>query len=573
MSCLDNPHNKKMSNNREKVHVLISCIDLKINDMNQASFDCFFLINSIMKQNRNNAIDAINMVSEMFELAGEKGNPDVIKKLYDQIPLVKENLNGLADEINKSLFTLDIIKSNFQLMPEPFKKLAQNLGTLNTLLAEIKLTNVYKDRSFKSFSGDEAVKIHDAINKLKNSCPVFEENIFNIKSHIDSLYKELGQLKDFFTNDMQSELCRLLGELEKIETASEYLLKKRKPVNQILEDFNKQAGAIIEKIDYRNIIRTRLNHIQNTQKLILYEVANSTDSLANDVYENYDSDEVTKITSTQIDRLLFTHKEYKNTVARISSIMEQMGAKMSEMAKTLAENNDLHGYISRHDGLSNLFDEIHNLKQSQLEKYNITSKDMVLVYKIVKELFDRFKDLEMMENAIEQKVVDRISFGNLLISEEKETASLAQQILKVYADNHFEKNKIRTLFSDSVENLKEFIENKSVYLYGKKGIESINHVFDDVKNSTYKLCENMETLGELLSGITDNSRQIMEAGLKSSEKFRFYDFPLKDMNELIGKLEEINMLVNHQKPASPPVKNKITRREEMQKVFLPAKYS
>ncbi|GEM_PF-2902592 len=573
MSCLDNPHNKKMSNNREKVHVLISCIDLKINDMNQASFDCFFLINSIMKQNRNNAIDAINMVSEMFELAGEKGNPVVIKKLYDQIPLVKENLNGLADEINKSLFTLDIIKSNFQLMPEPFKKLAQNLGTLNTLLAEIKLTNVYKDRSFKSFSGDEAVKIHDAINKLKNSCPVFEENIFNIKSHIDSLYKELGQLKDFFTNDMQSELCRLLGELEKIETASEYLLKKRKPVNQILEDFNKQAGAIIEKIDYRNIIRTRLNHIQNTQKLILYEVANSTDSLANDVYENYDSDEVTKITSTQIDRLLFTHKEYKNTVARISSIMEQMGAKMSEMAKTLAENNDLHGYISRHDGLSNLFDEIHNLKQSQLEKYNITSKDMVLVYKIVKELFDRFKDLEMMENAIEQKVVDRISFGNLLISEEKETASLAQQILKVYADNHFEKNKIRTLFSDSVENLKEFIENKSVYLYGKKGIESINHVFDDVKNSTYKLCENMETLGELLSGITDNSRQIMEAGLKSSEKFRFYDFPLKDMNELIGKLEEINMLVNHQKPASPPVKNKITRREEMQKVFLPAKYS
>jgi len=573
MSFHNNQQSKKVSNISERVQGLISCIDLKISEMNQASFDCFFLVNSIMKQNRNNAIDAINMVSEIFELAGEKGSPVVLKKLYDQMPLVKDNLNGLAEEINKSLYTLGIIKSNLQLLPEPFEKLAQNLDTLSKLLTEIKLTNVYKDRSFKSFTGDEALKINTAINKLKNSCPVFEENIFNIKSHIDSLYDELSKLKDFFKYDLQNEFYRISGELEKVETANEYLLKKRKPVNQLLEDFNKQASVIVEKIDYRNIIRTRLNHIQNTQKLILNELFNYSDSPANDGYENNDYNEVTKITSTQIDRLLFTHKEYNDSITRISFTMEQMGAKMSDMAKTLAENNDINWYLSQSDGLDQLFDEIHHREQSQLKKYMHASDDMVLVHKIIKELFDRFKDLEMIENTIEQQVVDRISFGNLLLSEDKETASLAQQILKVYAGNHFEKNKIRTLFLDSIQNLKVFIENKSVYIYGKKGLESINHDLENVRNNITELCGNMNIIGNHLLRITDKSQQIMDTGLNSFEKLSFYDFSQKDMNELIGQFEEINMLVKSQKPARLPVKNNVTRVKEMHRVFLPAKYS
>lgn len=571
MSCNNNYDKEIESRNREKVQALFSFIDIKISDLNQTSFDCFFLINSIMKQNRKNAIDAVNMVSEMFELAGEKGNPVVLKKLYEEIPLLNENLKALANEIDKSLQTLDIIKANFKLMPEPFKNLAQNLGTLSTLLTEIKLTNLYKDRSFKSFTGDEAVKIHAVINKLKNSCPVFEENIFNVNKHIDTLYDELSKLRNYFASDLPNNLCLLTADLEKIEIASEYLLKKRKPVNQLIEEFNKQAENIVEKIDYRNLIRTRLNHIQNTQKLILHELNNFSDAPTNDVYENSDCDEVTKITSTQIDRLVFTQKEYRDSVARIGSIMQQMSAKMSDMVKTLSDNNDYNWYHFRQDGLSNLFDEIYDRKKSQLKKYNDASNDVVLVYKIVKELFDRFKDLEMMENAIEQKVVDRISFGNLLISEEKETASLAQQILKVYASNHFEKNKIRTLFSDSAENLKEFIENKSVYLYGKKGIESINNVFSFVRKNIIDLCRNIYTMGNLLSGINDNSQQIIEAGLESSEKFRFYDFSPKDMNELIGQLEEINLLLNDQKPARLPVKNTVFMKKERQKVYLPVK--
>jgi hypothetical protein len=223
--------------------------------------------------------------------------------------------------------------------------------------------------------------------------------------------------------------------------------------------------------------------------------------------------------------------------------------------------------------LSNLFDEIFNKKQSQLDKYNQASNDMALVYKIVKELFDRFKDLEMMENTIEQKVVDRISFSNLLISDEEQTASLAQQILKVYAGNHFEKNKIRTLFSNSAENLKEFIENKSVFLYGKKGLESINSGFTLTRKNINDLSKNMDTMGNLLTGINDKSRQIMESGSGSVEKFRQFDFSQKDINELIGQFEEISLLVKDPKPVRRMVKKTESRKKEKPGEFLPAKYS
>ena len=573
MSFLDNQYSKKKGNLSDQIQVLDSCIDLKISNLNQASFDCFFLINNVMKQNRNNAIEAMNMVTELFELAGEKGNPIVIKKIKDQLSHFEENLKGLADEINNSLSALGIIKSNLQLLPDPFKNLAQNLGALNTLLTQIKLTNVYKDRSFKSFSGEEALKITEAINKLKNSCPVFEENVYNIENHIDSLYAELNKLKDFFTNDLLNDLSALSNELEEIDATTQYLLKKSKPVNQLLDDFNKQAAVVVEKIDYRNIIRTRLNHIQNTQKLMLQELFTNSDNNSHDTFENNDCDDVAKITSTQIDRLLYTHKEYRESVDRIISVMDQMGSKMHDMAETLAENNDANWYLSRHDRLTRLFDSLHESKQSQLKRYTQASNDMVLIYKIIKELFEKFKDLEMIENAIEQKVVDRINFGNLLISEEKETASLAQQILKAYADNHFEKNKIRTLFSNSIENLKEFIENKSVYLYGKKGIECINHIFENLGSHINDVCQNLNTFGNHILEVTEKSKLIQETGLESFEKFRIYDFSQKDINELIGQLEEINMLVKTQKPTMLPEKNNSNRKKELQRVFIPAKFT
>ncbi|MBW6480537.1 MAG: hypothetical protein K0B37_14005 [Bacteroidales bacterium] len=571
MSCYNNRINEKGNINRERAQALISSIDHKINDLNQTSFDCFFLINNIMKQNRSNAIDAVKMVSQIFELAGETGNPAILRRLTEQIPLLKENLVELAEEISNSLYTLELIRSNFRLMPEPFKNLEKNLDALNTLLTEIKLTNVYKDRSFRSFSCDEAVKIHAVINKLKNSCPVFEENIYNISSHIDSLFDELSRLKAFFADDLQNDLSRLSAELDKTEKKSRYLLKKRKPVNQLLDDFNKQAGDIIEKIDCRNLIRTRLNHIQNTQRLILRELTHSVESEANNFNENYDCDEVAKITSTQIDRLLFTHKEYNDSVSRISSIMELMGVKISEMAQTLAENNDFNSFSAGHASLSSLSDEVHDRKQLQLEKYNNASNDMALVYKIVKELFERFKDLEMMENAIEQKVVDRISFADLLISDEEQTASLAQQILKAYASNHFEKNKIRTLFSNSVDNLKEFIENKSVFLYGKKGLETIHSGFSLVRKSINELSQNLHKMENLLTGVNDKSNQILMSGVESIEKLKQFDFSPKDMNELIGQFEEISLLVKDQKPVRQ--QKTVAGKKEKPKVFLPAKYS
>jgi antitoxin component HigA of HigAB toxin-antitoxin module len=571
MSCCNNHANERGSINRERAQALVSSIDHKINDLNQISFDCFFLINNIMKQNRSNAIDAVKMVSQVFELAGETGNPAVLRSLTEQIPLLKEKLVELSEEINNSLCTLDLIRSNFRIMPGPFRNLEKNLENLNTLLTEIKLTNVYKDRSFRSFSGEEAVKIHAAINKLKNSCPVFEENIFNISSHIESLYNDLSRLKAFFSDDLQNDLCRLSAEMEKIEEKSRYLLKKRKPVNQLLEDFNKQAGDIIEKIECRNLIRIRLNHIQNTQRQVLRELTHYNESEENGFNDNYDFDEVAKITSTQIDRLLFTQKEYSDSVNRISSIMELMGVKMSDMAQTLAENNDFNAFATGSGNLSNLLDEVLDKKQLQLEKYNDASNDMALVYKIVKELFERFKDLEMMENAIEQKVVDRISFSNLLISDEEQTASLAQQILKAYAGNHFEKNKIRTLFSDSVDNLKEFIENKSVFLYGKKGLETIHNGFSVFRKSINDLSDNLEKMESLLAGVNDKSSQILMSGVESIEKLREFDFSTKDMNELIGQFEEISLLAKDQKPTRQ--QKTVAGKKVKARVFLPAKYS
>ena len=176
------------------------------------------------------------------------------------------------------------------------------------------------------------------------------------------------------------------------------------------------------------------------------------------------------------------------------------------------------------------------------------TEDVNLIQRIINNLFEKFNDLEMIENSIEQSIVDKISFGNLLVSEESETASQAQQILKLYADNHFEKNKIRTLFENSSNQLKELVRSNSEYLHEKKGMEKINQNLGMISETFNSINENLEFIEDMHLEVMEKSIQIEEAGKEVVVNVKYYDFFEKTIDQLIEKFDHINTLLKDNQP-------------------------
>ena len=534
---------KKVQTN-EFIRELFSEIDKSVSKLNQYSYNCFLLIHKSLSEKRGKTSSFSETVSKIHEISGKKGSSALFTEIRSAIYELKEELKIFENEIDVSLRTLEVIHENLCLISEPFMNLRNNLKQLNILLANTKLTNTFKDRSFRSFSNDEAIQIHAVINKLKESSPLFEENIFNILKHIKSYRTELEKIKNELSVTTVGGLEKLESFISHFETHHKSFVSTKNDVEERLVSINRVVANMSSKMEARNTINRRLNHIKDTQKLLFKEILQSQDSVRAQQEDQLNL-KVSKITDTQIDRLLYTRKEYQAVVYELFEGLSEIDKEVKTIVTTINETELVNPDLTSVDGTC-LDDYIKNLiskKDNEIKSYMDITNDMALLYKILNELFDKFKDLEMMEHVIEQKVIDKISFGDLLISEDLETASHAQQILKVYADNHFEKNKIRTLFSQSSEHLKSFIESRSVYMIGKKGIDSIDKNFDGITKSICDFTNNLNSFRNLISDNDGELKPDSDKGIDVKEKMKLYDFPRNDINQLIDKFEYINQLI------------------------------
>jgi hypothetical protein len=565
MSFTNNQHKTTEPYSDRRLLETFSSIDFDLKHLKQLSFDCFFKINHSLKTNRKKAEELISDVLRIYELIKESGNPETLKKIQEDIAEVKDGFSGLAAEIEDTIVTLDHVKTDVGLMYSPFRFIKQNMVKLDELLSEIKLTNVFKDRSFKSFTEEEALKIHAVIQKVKNNSPVFEENIYNIEKHLENINAELTELKNFFTEEFPETLHQLNDFINSVSIRNKQISRKQEDTENQVIALRSLAGSIIENLEYRNLINTRLNHIQETQKMVVYDLYHSSvkggQNFGNVLYQ-----EIAKINNTQTERLLFTNKEFKDSVNHISRIVFQVSEKMEMIIKPLNENDD-HPLLNSVSGKYGVdFDEFLKKSSSKVDDFQRITKDIALVYNIFNMLFNKFKELEQIENAVEQKVIDRIGSGDLLISEDEKTAFRAQQIFTCYADNHLEKYLLCNLFNQCIREFKELIEKRSISLFAKKGPdftrEKLEVLIKDYNGLQHKLFDEENLKRHVFSKNAD----FITNCKTEAEKLTGYNFPQSILKNVIEKFDNINMIVKKTRPKM--LQSKLQRSIENESVNI-----
>ncbi len=550
MNVIDTLNKKANLNVLDQVLRTFFTVDKKILELHKCSSDDFLSLNRTLKHNHERASYITENVNLAFEKIGPEGNLSSLGVLKNSFIELRQELHTFEGELNTNLEVLERIQSNFSLMFVPINNFRQNLTSLKLLLSNIKLTNKLYDRSLENFSENESARIEGVINKVKESCPVFEENIYVIQNHLKTLYQDLAGIKDFIFIDLLKKLDSLSNEIDVIEKHNQEAANLKAKTDVIAKNCNSSVGSIITNLQYHDIIRQKMDHIQQTHKLIIAELNNNekTEERATETIPNPFFLQIPQIIEIQTAQLLHTNKEYQNAIDHISKKMTEIGQDMAALArifKSISVFEHQGSHVSR-ERISEAFSKLINDKREYFGKFKTLSDDVSLIQRIVNNLFEKFQDLELIENSIEQTIIDKISFGNLLVSEEGETASQAQQILKLYADNHFEKNKIRTLLKDTNAQLKDFGKNNNLYVYNKKGMERIDHNLDTAEKSFADVISNLDFLEELRPEILDRSQQIVSAGKKVVANVKYYDFFEKTIDELIGKFESVSALLNGQ---------------------------
>jgi prophage DNA circulation protein len=522
-------------------------IDKRILDLHKCSSDDFLSLNKTLKLNHQKATIITESVTTAFEKIGPEGNLNNLLMLKASLEELITDIVSFESEINSNLDILERIQANFSLMFVPINNFRQNLTSLKLLLSNLKLTNNLYNHNLKNFSEAEATKIESVINKVKESCPVFEENIYVIQKHLKTLYKDLSDFKELIFKESMHKLKILLSDFEIIERNNKEVLAEKGTIDKISQNCKSSVGSIITNLQYHDIIRQKMEHIQQTHKLIINEIHdnNGSENQPSQSSSNPFFLQIPQIIEIQTAQLLHTNKDYQNAINHISKKMIEIGHDMAAIAricKTLGIFEYKGRRISR-ETTGQIFEKLLADKKQGIEKFRNLSDDVNLIQRIVNNLFDRFKDLEMIENSIEQTIIEKISFANLLVSEEQETASQAQQILKLYADNHFEKNKIRTLFNNTTQQLKDYVRANSLFVHDRKGIDSINHNLEVANKNFKEVMTNIGFLESMQHDIEAKSIEIEKASNEVVSQVKYYDFFEKTIDELIHKFESINMLI------------------------------
>jgi hypothetical protein len=546
-------------------------IDKKIIALHNCSSDDFLSLNKTLKQNHEKATCITDHIHHAFDKMGTDGNLKHLQLIKISFGELRNDVVTFEQEITDSLEMLDKMQANFSLMFVPINNFKQNLTSLKLLLANIKLTNNLYDRSLKSFSETESVRIEGVLYKVKESCPVFEENIYVIQKHIKSLCQELTQLKDLISNDLLNQLESLQNDFDNLEKHTQETLSRKSTVEKISLNCRSSVGSIITNLQYHDIIRQKMEHIQQTHKLIINEIQPEGEAKSDAVSHaaNPFLLQIPQIIEIQTAQLLHTNKEYQNAIEQISNKMVEIGQDMSSIARIFKSlcMFEFNGFAFSREKTHTAFELLVEKEKESAVKFTLLSEDINLVKRIVINLFDKFQDMDLIENAVEQSIIEKISFTNLLVSQEKETASQAQQILKLYADNHFEKKKIKTLFTETLGQLEEHTCRNTRFVFQNKGMSKINHNLSQAASSFRELIVSFECLENIQDEVMEKSMVVNANTKEVISNVKYYSFFEKTVDQLIKHFEYINSLITIQSTGYSNLNEREKGLEQIEKYY------
>ncbi len=536
----------------KEIIILLSDIDVKINALNESSAKDFLTLNSNLKENYKLAEKISANAKQLFEILAGKDRNYLLKKLDTFHTGLKFQIDGFSDSVIKGSKVLETIQGLFNAMFIPIKNFNQNLMTINFLLANLKLNLTYLKQEEQIL--DKADNLMQKIKTIKEIYDVFDNKVNKLKVLSNSIQNFFGQLKEKQTITLETILEQVQSSVTILSAKYQEASIQMPQVTKKTEDYFENVSKIITNLQFHDIIRQKMEHVQHTHKEIIDELNafDFNDKSASLAEHTSQFLQIRDIAGVQVAQLIHTNQEYQDAIEKITVNFLEIGDDMKAVSEMC---NDFSGHQPGKGGSH--FREIETNLEVSVELINkfgadgeLFSNKVKTVVGSVAELKDELAEILDQFEYIKKGLAE--IFDILKPKEKKlpEIYKLGKQLSDISKAIRTELNNMNKYFKNAEDEtvvLETLVENNFESQFKsnlQKFSESIFSVVKILNSDNSQVEEILRVNGEY-------GNQLAVDIQTSIEKVKYYDFFEQVIEEIILELNNIYLTIKSDSSMGP----------------------
>jgi len=526
--------------------VTFSNIDKWIGQLLDCSSEDFLTLNNHFKNYHKESKVISKNVANIIQILTDNN----INESFGNIKKFCDSFNSLTNTFSQSVELLDVeIKKSINKLEHlkiTYNNYKQNLASIKILLVNIVT---------------EEVSVENEL--LKNKKNDVESKIESIKNYIlstDNLidgYTAIAQESYILLSKIKTENYQQLQKLnDNIEISFSLFNKKYTEASllfpalqQITEKNSTNIAKIVTNLQYHDIIRQKIEHIQKTHKDIIEDLSSyNNDDLSQALLHNKAKTflKIRDVAGLQAAQLLHANKQYQMAIEEIGANLEEIGNEMI----TISSNCD--NLVGKSTQTKDFYlNNIVELLNSAL-KYNnklsdviSTIKDKTELLSIKNEMYiNEYNEITLDKEAIKTilyEISDIIELKPSLINE-KRTISQLKSLLN--ETDRIEKH-IGEIHNELTTKVELMVNPQNSFSAEKNILNNLNELSSSIPSLIDLLKKSIQDIDELLYSNSTISINVSDNIRNSLKKIKYYDMFEKTCGQIIEDLNSVNLKLNY----------------------------
>lgn len=521
------------SENLNEIISILNQINKDIILLHRYAAEDFTLMRSVFRENNYKAEKLEKNAKKAFELIGAtKNSPTLVNDLenyfnnvYSRYNYVKTRIGAIENYVGKLLHY-------FELMTIPVKNLNQQTVSLKLVLANIKL---YPSFHAQLNSGYKELEL--MADRIKSQYAKFYERFESIKN----LLKKVMDNTEQFVKSGLEQLNDFLNKIEKCKV--QFLQNNHEAYRQIPELSSKiidnigNSHKIIIELQYHDIIRQKIEHVQETHDQIIRQLTQFK------MNQDAETDEVIKyleqvgdIVRIQASQLLQANKEYETAIDIISEELLSFSDNMTgiiNLCSRLSYNKDILPQCGMDEMVKtneHFIKKLPEINKILAENYNVIESEL-------NQLCEDFKHIPEFINKLNAPPV----FAEEQNGDFEESRKLSNnQIYELMKDLTSTTIYIKKLF-DSIDDKSDYQFIDLINGNTQNQFENLNEIMQNFSQKILPcIYQDNETIAEIFNENHNYTKNLADNILHAIRSIKYYDYFDKLANNIIQKLNYIS---------------------------------
>lgn len=528
----------------KEISSILTKIDEQIIDLHNCSSDDFMGLYTDFKKFYTQSKNISDNANEIFKLLSEDTN----KNLFSDLQNLYKDLNCLQDQSKQNLNNTNSSYTNLKALLEqlfiPIKNLKQNLSTLKFLIANINLNDFNLSSKEEKVWDDIITQNNTIIDEYRDRCLLSEKKIFSLEVEIGKSIKVFDTYYKSNINDLDNLLNNIHFGILFFEEKHEEVKRQIPELTAKTEKNSQSIADIVTNLQYQDIIRQKIEHIQQTHKKILselyvlYEVSGSDPQK-----EVHLLQKIKDIAGLQAAILVSANKEYQLAIEKITKKFIELGGEMVNITSICSRLNN---YQVETDeihltGMLNLLNNSEQILTDFIERSNSYYKQVKSDTITLKHTIEGLNyQLRTEQNFFKSKS-DLFSLFSKNENQDSSIKTTLTHIHEVCEDIHKFEQSIDTVFSGIVRNddilsahIKDYNESLGKNKLVNNSARSINSIINQLEAKSIRI-------GSLLENNIKQSKDTPLEIQESIKRIRYYDLFEKSISSIISDLNEIHL--------------------------------